>query len=172
MPVKHHCKNTFDFNFDDPPEVKTLEGGSPTSLSDFDMKLRSTLKKCVDLAGKRDNDALDRIEIAARMSRLLGREITKANIDQWIAMSTVERRIHADALKALCEIIGDWQPLETFVEACGFKLLSPEEAKAAEYGATMLMKEMIDGDVKRIKGEINHSILQRDLQKRIAEGNK
>lgn len=77
----------------------------------------------------------DRIEVAARMSRRLGREITKGNIDQWVAMSTPDRRIHADALKAMCEVIGNWQPLEVLVESCGFKLLSPEEAKAAEYGA-------------------------------------
>lgn len=168
MPPKK-CISTFDFNFVDPPETSSLEGGSPTSLSDFDMKFRITLKLTTDDVGKRDNDPLDRFEIAARMSRRLGRDVTKTSIDQWIAMSTPERRIPVDALKAMCEVMNDWSPLENLVEACGFKLLSPDEAKAAEYGATILMKEMIDADLKRQKNSINQNALQRDLQKRMME---
>ena len=167
--MRKNCSNTFDFDFSDPPEITSLDGGSPNTLSDFEMKLRSTLKECLDVASKRENDPLDRIEVAARMSRRLGREITKGNIDQWVAMSTPDRRIHADALKAMCEVIANWQPLEVLVESCGFKLLSPEEAKAAEYGAAMMMKEMIDGDVKRLKSSINTAKLQSDLHKRMKE---
>lgn len=167
--TRKSCSQTFAFNFDAPPDVKTLDGGSPTTLSDFDMKMRMTLKECVEAAGKRSNDPLDRIEIAARMSRRLGREITKTALDQWIAMSTPERRFHVDALKALCEVTADWRPLEVLVESCGFKMLTTQEAQAAEYGSLMLMKEIIDQDLKRTKGGINKSELNRDLNNRLRE---
>lgn len=167
--MKKKCLSTFDFNFVDPPIIETLEGGSQHAPSGFEVKLRSTLKECLDSAGKRQSDPLDRIEVAARMSRLLGREITKAHIDGWIALSTPDRRIHVDALKAMCEVISDWTPLEVFVESCGFKLLTPQEAHAAQYGASMLMKEALDNEIKAIKGRINKGQLQHDLHKRLME---
>lgn len=159
--MKPRCNSTFQFNFTQPPEMLGLEGGSRTNLSEFEMRFR--------LALKRVTDSSDRADLAAAMTQKLGREVTKVQIDGWIALSTPERRIHADALKALCECVGNYEPLRVLAEACGFKLMTPQEASAAEYGATMLLKEMIEGDLKSIKGRINKNKLREDLQKRLGE---
>lgn len=171
---RHHSKNQFNFdfhfNFADLPQAKTVEGGNQERLSDFEFHLRGTLKAALERAGKRENDPLDRYEVAARMSRMLGREITKSHIDQWAAMSTVQRRIHVDALKALCEVIDDYAPLHALVESCGFRALCPEEAAAAEYGSKMLFKRMIDADLKDILNGLDEKELRRRLVSRIMGG--
>ncbi len=174
MAKKRDSKNQFhfdfNFNFADIPQARPLEGGNQDQLSDFEFHLRATLKSALDRAGKRDSDPLDRYEVAARMSRKLGREITKSHVDQWVAMSTVQRRIHVDALKALCEVINDYTPLHTLVESCGYRALHPEEAAAAEYGSKMLFKRMIDADLKDILSDLNEVELRRRLIGRIMGG--
>lgn len=161
---------TFNFNFLDSSPSRDVEGGNQENLSDFEMHLRRTIRDSLDACGKREADPLDRYDIAARMSRKLGREITKSHIDQWAAMSTVQRRIHADSLKALCEVTGDWSPLHALVESCGFKALHPDEAKAAEYGAKMLFKRMIDSDLKDILSDIDEAELRKKLIQRAMGG--
>ncbi len=166
--------NLFEFHltFNGDECVKTLEGGNQENLSDFEYHLRKSIKETLDRCAKRKQDPLDRIEVAARMSRKLGREITKSNIDQWSAMSTVQRRIHADALKALCEVTSDFAPMHAFVEGCGFKALSPDEAKAAEYGAKMFIKRQIEVELKDIVSDIDESGITKKLIARMLGGSR
>lgn len=149
-----------------------LEGGSQENLSDFEFRFRQTLKEVLDNVAKRDVAPMDRIEVAAQMSRKLGRDITKQQIDQWTAMSTVQRRIHVDALKALCEVTGDWTVMKFYVEACGFRFMSPDEAICAEYGAKMLLKRMIDNDIKDTLSGVNEPAVRRMLIDRMNGGKK
>ena len=164
---KGQLRLDFNFNFEGTSQSSSVEGGSQEQLSDFEFGLRSILKSCLDKCAKRKDDALDRYEVAARMSRKIGREITKSHIDQWSAMSTIQRRIHVDTLKALCEVIGDYAPLHYLVESCGFKALHPEEAQAAEYGSKMLFKRMIEADLKDTLNGIDEDELRRRLINRI-----
>lgn len=151
-------------------ENLSLAGGNQEQLSDFEFRFRQSLKVSLDAVAKREIQSLDRIEVAAQMSRLLGRDITKAHIDQWTAMSTVQRRIHVDALKALCETTGDWQPLKLLVESCGFRMLTPDEAICAEYGAKMMLKKMIDNDIKETLSGVDETALRRQLIQRMNGG--
>lgn len=150
--------------FQDIADRLSLAGGSQESLSDFEFRFRQALKAVLDKAG------MDRFEVAARMSRLLGREITKAHLDQWAAMSTVQRRIHADALKAMSEVTGDWSALKLLVESCGFRLMTLEEAQCAEYGAQMLLKKMIDSDIKETLSSVDEAALRRQLIQKMNGG--
>ena len=156
--------------FKDFVQTLSLEGGSQDNLSDFEFRFRQSLKALLDGAAKRNENPMDRFEIAAQMSRLLGREITKSHLDQWAAMSTVQRRIHVDALKALSEVTGDWSSLKLFAESCGFRLMTPEEAVCAEYGAKMLLKKMIDSDIKDVLAGADESSLRRMLIGRLGGG--
>ncbi len=144
----------------------SLQGGSQTSLSDFEFRFRQLLKTVLDDVAKRPQDKLDRIEVAARMSRLLGREITKNQIDQWTAMSAIQKRMQVDALKAFCEVTGDWRTLKFFGESCGFRVLTPHEATCAEYGAQMMLKRLIDSDIKEtLNGMDEHALRQIMIQR-------
>lgn len=156
--------------FEDIADRLSLQGGSQDGLSDFEYRFRQTLKAVVDGVSKRPTDPMDRIEIAARMSRALGREITKSHIDQWTAMSTVQRRIHADALKALCEITGDFTALKLLVESCGFRMMTQDEATCAAYGAQMMLKRMIDSDIKDTLSGVDDTAMRRLLTKRLNGG--
>lgn len=158
------------FYINSEPVRANVEGGSNEVLSDFEMRLRMSIKDVLDKCSKREIDPLDRIDVAARMTRILGRDITKTHIDQWTALSAITRRIHADSLKALCEVTNDYTPLHVFVESCGFKALHPEEAKAAEYGSKMLLKRIIDIDIKEILVGLDEDELKQQLLKRIMGG--
>ncbi len=156
--------------FQDIAEKLSLNGGSQEHLSDFEFRFRQALKSTLETAAKRDVRPMDRIEVAAQMSRALGREITKTNIDNWTAMSTLQRRIHVDAMKALCEVTGDWTALKLLVESCGFRLLTPDEAVCAEYGAKMMLKKMIDSDIKDTLAGVDEASLRRLLIHRMTGG--
>jgi hypothetical protein len=169
----HH--DLFSFNFAPNIHVQInhqLEGGSQEVLSDFEYNFRLSLKKTLDACANRSADPMDRIEVAARMSRKLGRDITKTHLDQWTAMSTVQRRIHADSLKALCEVTGDFRPLYMMVESCGFKVLHPEEAMCAEYGSRMMMKKYLEGELKDIAASVDETRLMMHLMDRYKNGGR
>ncbi len=152
--------------FADMVENLSLQGGSQENLSDFEFNFRRELKVAIDDSG------MDRYEVAARMSRLLGREITKSHLDQWTALSTVQRRIHADSLKALCEITDNWSALKLLVESCGFRMLTQDEAICAEYGAKMMLKKMIDSEIKDTLSGMDESALRQALVKRMKGNHK
>lgn len=172
---KEMDQKQFHFHFSlspDPDDILSVEGGSQQALSDFEFRLRSVMKTVLDDVSKRDVDSLDRFEVAARMSRKLGREISKSHLDQWTAHSAIQRRMHVDAMKALCEVTGDWRVLHFFVESCGFKALDPVEAMCAEFGAQSAIKAMIDGKLKDIKSEIETPEVVARLMARIVKGEK
>lgn len=148
-------------------ELLTLSGGSQEKLSDFEMELRLCMKTVLDDAGKRALDPLDRIEVAARMSRALGREIQKSHIDQWVALSTVQRRIHVDALKAFCEITQDYRPLHIFVESCGFRMLDKDLALCAEWGASEVLRRSLANKQKSLGAELESPGTIEALAKRV-----
>ena len=165
-PSKHQNQMILDL-FQDIAEKLSLDGGNQENLSDFEFHFRQSLKVLLDTVSKRDVMPMDRFEVAAQMSRKLGREITKTHLDQWTAMSTVQRRIHVDALKALSEVTGDWSAMKMFVESCGFRFMSPDEAICAEYGAKMMLKKMIDSDIKDTLADVDETSLRRMLMKRM-----
>lgn len=160
------------FNFTTGAAPLPLEGGDQTTLSPFERKFRQVLKVVFDDATKRPVDPIDRAEIAARMTRKLGREVTKAQLDQWTAMSTVDRRMHVDALKAVCEVTGDLRLMHCFAESCGMKLLTREEAVCAEYGAKLLFKKMLENDLKDTLQGVDEGKLRQQLMQRFDGGGK
>ncbi len=150
-------RNQMTMNFTvDASALAALEGGSQEALSPFERKLRLALRDALDRIAAREKDPLDRIEIAARMSRLLGREITRTHIDNWTALSAIQRRMHADALSAICQVMDDWGPFHCFVEACGFKALSPKEAAFAEYGALEAMEREFAARKRELRAKIDN----------------
>lgn len=150
--------------------IMTLEGGGQEELSPFEYRLRMLLKVILEDAAKRAADPLSRAEVAARMTKLLGRKITKDRIDMWVAMSAVQHRIHLDSLKALCEVTGDYRALYYFVESCGYKALEPEEAFYADYGFKMYMRRMIDTDIKEAVSNADETSLRKNALKRLLNG--
>lgn len=168
---KEPAQNQISFNFFiGQQQPAGLQGGTQENLSDFEFRFRQCLKEVLDDCAKRPADPLDRIEVAARMSRLLGREIPKTRLDEWTAMATPQRRMHVDALKAFCEVTGDQRTLHMFVASCGLKALTPDEALCAEYGSKMLMKRMVEADIKNTLSTADEQRIYSALLKRLSGG--
>jgi hypothetical protein len=77
---------------------------------------------------------LSRYEVAARMSELVGVEITKAQLDSWTAESKEYHRFPAEYLPAFVWVTGYKEPLRMMARMVRCYLLESEEALLAELG--------------------------------------
>jgi len=75
-----------------------------------------------------------RYEVAAKMSELLGVEITKSQLDSWTAESKEYHRFPAEYLPAYCAVTGHKEPLRIMARLVNCYLLESEEALLAELG--------------------------------------
>lgn len=125
-----------------------------TTPDDFDATQRARIAATLDQAARRPVAPMDRDQVAASMSLILGRRVSKVQLDQWSAPSQADRRIHADALRALCIVTGDWRAFHHFVEACGFKALTPQEAVCAEFGALHAVRRHLDAKARSLAGDM------------------
>lgn len=93
----------------------------------------------------------DRYEIAARMSRLAGRDVSKYMLDAWSAESREDHNIPfwaVPVLEAACETheLTRW-----LTEERGGRLLIGREALQAELGKLERMKEDAQRQIKELK---------------------
>lgn len=167
----HHNTDQLTFSLTiSKEELLSLEGGSQQELSDFERGLRNCMRSVLDDAAKRDKDPIDRYAIAAEMSRKLGREITKSRIDEWVALSTVTRRIHVDALMAFCAVTGDQRPIHYFCEANGLRALEPKMALCAEWGASEVVRRNLANKQKTLGIELEDPEIINALTQRLLGG--
>ena len=99
----------------------------------FRAAISEALKRC----------PLSRWQVAARMSELIGQEITKSMLDSWTAESKEGHRFPAIFLPAFCEAAGCSEPLKLMGRLVGVFILPGPEALRAE--------------IQRIEEEINRN---------------
>lgn len=128
------------------PAASTAEG--------FDQAMREAVAETLNAAARRNIGTLSRDQVAEAMTKALGRRVSKVQLDQWSAPSQEDRRIPADALRALGQVTGDWRALHVLVGACGFKALTPQEAVCAEFGALFAVRRRIDQRAKELTGDM------------------
>jgi hypothetical protein len=173
MPPKKPKSDTNQLSFNlsvSAEDMFELKGGTNSALSDFDFRLRQSIKECLEKAAKRKDDPLDRTEVAKRMSALLGRDIKKSQVDEWTAMATVSRRIHVDALRAICEVTEDLRPIYYFVESCGLRALTPDLARCAEWGASEVLRRSLASKQKSLGVELEDPSVIKALSERLLSG--
>lgn len=73
-----------------------------------------------------------RYQVAARMSELVGFEITKSMLDSWTAESKEQHRFPAIFLPAFCEASGSTEPIRILGRQLGIFILPGPEALRAE----------------------------------------
>lgn len=116
--------DTVTFDLFEVPVAPAPVGGSMQCAEEVCAVLTDAITK----SGK------SRYEVAARMSELLGREITKAQIDAWTAESKIEWRFpfeYAAAFEVACGCI---ILQELLARKRGTRILVGEEALLAEMG--------------------------------------
>ena len=89
---------------------------------------------------------LSRYQVAARMSELLGQDITKTMLDSWTAESKEQHRFPAVFLPAFCEAVGSTAPLRVLGQPVGVYVLPGPEALRAEI-------QRIDEEITRKQAE-------------------
>lgn len=129
-----------------------------TTPDDFDQTMRGLIGSTLDECGRRAVAPMDRERVAALISAHLGRRVSKTQLDQWSAPSQGDRRIHADALRALCLVTGDWRTFHFFVGSCGFKALTPKEAVCAEFGALHAVRRHLDHQARALAGPMEDMV--------------
>ena len=127
----------FDLIKQDEKEEKPAPGSYNIS-NRFRSELSEGLKRCL----------LSRYEVAAKMSELLGTEITKSQLDSWTAESKEYHRFPAEYLPAFCQVTGYKEPLRMMARLVKCFLLESKEALMAEIGQIDQMKREL---VKREK---------------------
>lgn len=117
-------------------KTAALQGDMPGRLN-----ISATLRELVSLALKRTR--LSRYEVAAEMSKLLGREITKSQIDSWSAESKENHRFPLAYLNAFMDSAGDKTILRLLCEKAGGYFIEGEDALYTELGKIEKAKEEI-----------------------------
>lgn len=94
---------------------------------------------------------LDRFEVAAVMSRLLGREITKHMLDSWTAESREGWRFPLEYLPALEEALQTHALTAWIADLRGCRLLVGREAIDAEIGKLERLRDEAGKKIKQLK---------------------
>lgn len=94
---------------------------------------------------------LNRFEIAARMSELLGHEITKHQLDSWTAESRDGWRFPLEYLPAFEVAVQTHQVTTWLADLRGCKVLVGKEALDAEIGKLERLKEDAARKIKQLK---------------------
>lgn len=118
----------------------------PKGSLDIDSELRAAISE--DLKQARDGArALSRYEVAARMSELVGQEITKAMLDNYTAEAHEKHRFPCQFLPAFVLATGGQRrAFECLSRHAGLFALPGKEALRAEI-------EKLDEEEKRIRSE-------------------
>ncbi|MDP1681040.1 MAG: hypothetical protein Q8L39_04620 [Burkholderiales bacterium] len=106
-------------------------------------------------------EGCDRYDIAASISRLSGRDMSKDMLDRYTASSSDGHRFPLEALPALVQATGDFRLLELIAQKCGCKILRGEEAVLAEIGALMLQDRTTKARLDHIKKAVPNSVMDR-----------
>jgi hypothetical protein len=93
-----------------------------------------------------------RYEMAARMSEILGVEITKAMLDSWSAESKENHRFPLVYTAAFCQAIGDFSLVRYAAELCGGYYIEDEDALRLALGRIHEERERLDRDEGIIRG--------------------
>lgn len=121
---------------------------APGSLN-YAVELRHVLSEALKKSPK------SRYEIAAKMSELLGLEVTKHQLDAWTAESRDQWRFpfeYSAAFEAAC---GCYSLTELLASKRGCKILVGEEALFAELGKLEKMEAELRGRKKALKNHLN-----------------
>lgn len=94
---------------------------------------------------------LSRPVVAAKMGELLGREISKSQLDSWTAESKDGNKIHFDAAIAFCEVTNSLEPLQIAAEMLRCYLIKGKDALLAELGRMAQQEDELSKNKKLIK---------------------
>ena len=97
---------------------------------------------------------LSRYGIAARLSELQGREISKFQLDSWTAESKDGYRLPAEFVPALCFILNDLGGLRIQAAPLGIQVLENRDLVWLEYGKLKRMESALRMKKKQLEKKL------------------
>jgi hypothetical protein len=101
-----------------------------------------------------------RERIADELGTYLGRQVGKAQLDQWAAPSQADRRVPVDVWMALMKVADDYVPLEWMALHAKRRVLTVDEALCAEFGAMAVLERHIRAKQRSIEGRMDAKLLE------------
>lgn len=129
--------------FDDPQIPKPVSF-SPGSL-DYDLELRGLMSEALKKSPK------SRYQVAAKMSELIGQEVSKSQLDAWTAESRESWRFPFVYGLAFEVALDSFCLTEFLARRRGVKIVAGDEIRQAEIGRLESIKEEISKKLKALK---------------------
>ncbi len=94
--------------------------------ADADSRLREAVAAAIDAS------PLSRVQVADKLSRMVGHHVGEATVDAWLAASKDRHRIPAAYIPALCRLLGTLRPLEVLADLAGAHVVDHRTRLLAE----------------------------------------
>lgn len=118
----------------------------PEGTFDIALGFRQTLSRSMHNSGK------DRYQIAAEVSRLMQRDLSKEMLDK-VCGSDPAYALRAEALPAICHVIDCVEPLRYLVEPSGWDLISPEDKDLVELARLIEQERTISQRIMTLRAK-------------------
>lgn len=138
----HRSRDDRQLSFDEYFVVPTPTEVRPGSIAGLDQELRQALSRTLKA------QPVSRYEVAAKMSEMLGDEVSKNMLDAYTAESRETHQISVVRLVALILATKDYDLLAMIAEKVGCRLLIGEQAIGAEIG-------LIDQEIEELRARRN-----------------
>jgi len=113
--------------FEEVEKICAQEEQAPaTGSCNIQFELKETIAKSMSSC------KLSRYEIAGAISNLLGMDISKYQLDAWVAESKDGHRLPAEYLVAFCRVVGSYEPLNLICKKLGLFIMPGSDALRSE----------------------------------------
>ena len=126
--------------------LSTQQGLFDTTLAEGSLDMLLGLKQLLS----REMNGSDRYLIAAQISRLTGRDLSKEMLDKYVSSDT-SYRPPADMLVAFCHIIGSQKVFGYLLEPLGSDVLYPEDRDLVQLGRLQEQQREIETQIQNIR---------------------
>ena len=113
---------------------------------DIALGFRQLLSRTLHACGK------DRYQVAAEVSRLQRRDLTKDTLDKCVGSDTAHA-LRAEALPALCRAVGSLAPLQYLLEPLGAEVVGPEDRDLFRLARLEEQKRRLDAEVAALRSK-------------------
>jgi hypothetical protein len=123
-----------------------------TALSEGELEISLGFRQCLSRAISQAASQLgkDRYQIAAEISRLMARDLTKEMLDKYTS-SAPEYRYPAEGLTAFCHVVGSYDPFRYLLEPLNMDILKPEDRDLIQLARLQEQQRQIEAEIARIR---------------------
>lgn len=129
-------------------EVALRPSMRPGSLAGLSTQIAHLMSAAVRECG------LDRYEIAAQMSALLGEDVSKSILDAYTSEARESHNVSAYRFLAFVLVTGSFERLDELVKLLGCRLLIGEEAQLAQLVRLEASRREIDDRIKDVRRKL------------------